>query len=47
MPLDICNSTLVEYNQFSNQPSLRSISPSQMCALNLYEKSDACQGKQK
>lgn len=44
MPLEKCNRTLVEYNQLSNQPSLRGLIGSQMCALNQTTKSDACQG---
>lgn len=44
VPLDTCNQTLVEFNQLSNQPSLRGLTPSQMCALNRKTKSDACQG---
>lgn len=44
VPLDNCNQTLVKYNELSNQPSLRGLSNSQMCALNRKTKSDACQG---
>lgn len=42
--LNKCNATLVDFNQLSNQPSLRGLSESQMCALNRITKSDACQG---
>lgn len=44
VPLDSCNQTLTKYNELSNQPSLRALSESQMCALNEKTKSDACQG---
>lgn len=44
VPIENCNQTLVKYNQLSNQPSLRALSLSQMCALNRTTKSDACQG---
>lgn len=44
VPLDQCNRTLVEFNELSNQPSLRGLNVSQMCAINLKTKSDACQG---
>lgn len=44
VPLESCNQTLVKYNQLSNQPSLRGLSNSQMCALNRVIHSDACQG---
>lgn len=44
IPLDRCNQTLVEFNRLSNQPSLRALSDSQMCALNSIDRRDACQG---
>lgn len=44
VPLFECNRTLVEYNTLSNQPSLRALSDTQMCALNPNDNSDACQG---
>lgn len=43
VPLDSCNQTLTRYN-LADQPSLRALSDSQMCALNRITKSDACQG---
>ena len=44
IPLESCNQTLVEYNRLSNQPALRELSDTQLCALNAVEKRDACQG---
>lgn len=44
VPLDRCNETLTKFNELSNLPSLRALSKSQMCALNLMIRSDACQG---
>lgn len=45
VPLHSCNRTLIDYNRRANQPALRALSQSQMCAVNLQERSDACQGK--
>lgn len=44
VPLETCNETLVRFNKLSNQPSLRGLNPTQMCALNRKTRSDACQG---
>lgn len=44
VPLTDCNRTLTDYNRLSNQPSLRALTVSQMCALNPLDNSDACQG---
>lgn len=45
IPIESCNQTLVKYNELSNQPSLRALSKSQMCALSPTKiKADACQG---
>lgn len=45
VPIQRCNQTLLEYNQLSNLPSLRGLAESQVCAINLVDKRDACQGK--
>lgn len=42
VPLEQCNRTLVSTN-LGNLPSLRGLSQSQMCAVNLAIGSDACQ----
>lgn len=44
VPLNLCNRTLTEYNRLARQSALRALSESQMCALNLQERTDACQG---
>ncbi|XP_031627886.1 serine protease persephone-like isoform X2 [Contarinia nasturtii] len=44
IPLNQCNQTLVKYNRFGNQPALRALSSSQMCAINTIDNRDACQG---
>lgn len=46
VPLDQCNGTLVKFNELPNQPSLRGLRGSQMCALDIRTKniSDTCGG---
>lgn len=44
VPLTECNRTLTDYNRDRNEPSLRGLSESQICAMNPNDNSDACQG---
>ncbi|XP_031627884.1 serine protease persephone-like [Contarinia nasturtii] len=45
MPLQLCNTTLLNYNRDANQPSLREgLSQSQCCAFDPMARNDACQG---
>lgn len=45
MPLELCNTTLVEINRQANEIALRNgLSPSQCCAFDPTARNDACQG---
>lgn len=45
VPIQECVKILLEYNRGSNQPSLRALNETQLCAINLEQRSDACQGR--
>lgn len=45
MPLEQCNTTLVQFNLEANEPALRNgLTSSQYCAYDPDGKKDACQG---